>query len=30
MPVTYNIEKDGLYLKGIQKGIEQGLEKGQL
>jgi len=28
MPITYNIETDGLYLKGIEKGIEKGTEKG--
>lgn len=28
MPITYNIEKDGLYQKGVQQGIEQGLEQG--
>jgi predicted transposase YdaD len=28
MPITYDIEKDYLFLKGIEKGIEQGLEKG--
>ncbi len=27
MPITYDIEKDGLYKKGVLKGIEQGSEK---
>lgn len=27
MPITYNIETDGLYLKGIEKGTEKGLIK---
>ena len=28
MPITYDIEKDGLYKKGLLKGIEQGIEQG--
>jgi len=28
MPVTYNIEKDGLFLKGVKRGEKQGIEKG--
>ena len=28
MPIHYEIEQDGLYLEGIEKGIEQGIEKG--
>jgi len=28
MPITYDIEKDGLYLKGIAKGESSGFEKG--
>ena len=29
MPITYNIEKDGLYREGIEKGIKSGAEKKQ-
>ncbi len=29
MPITYDIETDGLYLKGIEKGRERGLEEGR-
>ena len=28
MPVTYDIEKDGLFLKGVKRGEKQGIEKG--
>jgi len=28
MPITYDIEKDGFYKKGVLKGIEQGIEQG--
>jgi len=28
MPVTYNIEKDGLFLKGVKRGEKKGIEKG--
>ena len=28
MPITYDIEKDGLYKKGLLKGMEQGMEQG--
>ena len=27
-PITYDIEKDGLFKKGVLKGLEQGLVKG--
>ena len=29
MPITYDIEKDGLFKKGVLKGLEQGLEQGE-
>jgi predicted transposase YdaD len=29
MPITYDIETDYLYNKGIAKGLEKGLEKGR-
>jgi predicted transposase YdaD len=29
MPLTYDIEKDSLYLKGREKGREEGMEKGR-
>jgi len=25
MPITYDIEKDGLYIKGMEKGMEKGI-----
>jgi len=28
MPITYDIQQDGLYKEGIKKGLEQGIEKG--
>jgi len=28
MTIHYDIETDGLYLQGIEKGIEEGIEKG--
>lgn len=28
MPITYDIETDGLYLQGIEKGREEGIEEG--
>ena len=30
MPIDFNydVEKDGLYLRGIEKGMEKGIEKG--
>ena len=28
MPISYNVEKDGLYLRGVEKGIQKGIEKG--
>jgi len=27
MPITYDIEKDGFYKKGVLKGIEQGSDQ---
>ena len=28
MPIVIDIEKDGLYRRGVAKGIEKGIEKG--
>lgn len=28
MPISYNVEKDGLYLRGVEKGVKKGVEKG--
>ena len=28
MPISYDVEKDGLYLRGVEKGIQKGIEKG--
>ncbi len=28
MPITYDIQKDELFLKGIEQGLEQGIEQG--
>ncbi len=28
MPIQYNVEKDGLYLKGMEKGMEKGIDIG--
>lgn len=28
MPISYDVEKDGLYLQGIEKGVKKGMEKG--
>ena len=28
MPIVIDIEKDGLYRRGLEKGIEKGMEKG--
>ena len=27
MPITYDIQRDGLYLRGLEQGIEQGIEQ---
>jgi transposase-like protein len=27
MPITINIEKDPLYLRGLKKGLEEGIER---
>jgi len=29
MPITYDIEKDSLYKKGLEKGLQKGLQKGE-
>jgi len=29
MPISYDVEKDGLYLQGIEKGEKRGIEKGE-
>ena len=28
MPIVIDIEKDGLYRRGLEKGMEKGIEKG--
>ena len=28
MPISYDVEKDGLYLRGVEKGIQKGIKKG--
>lgn len=30
MPIVYDIEKDGLYLEGMEKGVEKGIETGKI
>ncbi len=27
MPISYDVEKDGLYLRGVQKGVDLGVAK---